>query len=298
MWVFTVKYNQSNGSVERFKARLVARGDSHISGVNYNETYAPVARFKSFRLLIALANFHDFDLEHLDINTAYLYCDVDTEIYMKQPPGCKIKSHENKFCRLQKSVYGLKQAGRIWNSVFHKFLLSCGYKRLISDECVYRLNLNNGKASFLLLYVDDLIVASNSNSVMQQLKNKIQSKFKIKLLGALRCFLNVEVIRDRKNKCTWLRLGLRSVVFGRVATIYRYRTVFSGTIPVVSATDGKNRQASEGWRKQSDFRLRQSFLLAETCIDHHDAPQMVRETKQHYWVRLLEHGSRSLNVFL
>ena len=91
----------------------MARGDSQIAGIDYNETYAPVARFSSFRLLIALAAHHDLDLEHMDVNTAFLYGDIDTVMYMKQPPGCQVAGQQNKVCKLRKSIYGLKQAGRI-----------------------------------------------------------------------------------------------------------------------------------------------------------------------------------------
>jgi hypothetical protein len=91
MWVFAVKYNQTDGSVDRFKARLVARGDSQLPGIDYDETYAPVAGFTSFRMIVALATHLDLILEHFDITTASLYGDIDTEIYRKQPPGCRVK---------------------------------------------------------------------------------------------------------------------------------------------------------------------------------------------------------------
>ena len=155
MWVFKVIEDQTTGAVDRFKARLVARGDSQQQGVNYDETYAPVAHFTSFRALIAFSAHLDLELEHIDITTAYLYGLIDTEIYMRQPPGCRVKGHETKVCKLNKSIYGLKQAGRIWNSTFHDFLVECGLKRCITDECVYRLNLANGETFIALLYVDD-----------------------------------------------------------------------------------------------------------------------------------------------
>ena len=95
MWVFKVIYDQSTGSVDRFKARLVARGDSQQREINYDETYAPVARFASFRILIALAAHLDLDLEHIDITTAYLYGKIDKDIDMRQPPGQKVRGSEH-----------------------------------------------------------------------------------------------------------------------------------------------------------------------------------------------------------
>ena len=119
---------------------------------------------------------------------------------MRQPPGQKVKGSEHKVCKLNKSIYGLKQAGRIWNSVFHNFLIECGLTQCITDECVYRLKLDNGKILIVLLYVDDLIIASNSKTAINALKQRIQDRFKVKILGSLKCFLNIEVIRDRTQK--------------------------------------------------------------------------------------------------
>ena len=205
MWVFKILYDQATGEIDRFKARLVARGDTQQYGVNYDETYAPVACFTSFRVLIAIAAHLDLDLEHIDITTAYLYGNVDAEIYMRQPPGCKVKGQESKVCKLNKSIYGLKQAGRIWNSVFHNFLLEFGLIQCISDECVYRLKLDDGKTFIVLLYVDDLIVASNIRPKIDALKKRIMDRFKVKILGTLKSFLNVEVKRDREKKNIWLK---------------------------------------------------------------------------------------------
>ena len=204
MWVFRVNYNQNDGSVERFKARLVARGDSQKPGADFSETYAPVARFASFRLLMAISAHLDLELEHIDITTAYLYGDIDREIYMRQPPGCKISGQENKVCKLLKSIYGLKQAGRIWNNLFHSFLLSCNFNQCLSDECLYVSPLPNGKRLFVLIYVDDVIIATNSKTALDALKTRIQQKFKVKINGPLKCFLNIEINRDRLKRKIYL----------------------------------------------------------------------------------------------
>jgi hypothetical protein len=122
--VFKILDDQTaTGAVERFKARVVARGDSHQFGVEYGETYAPVARFASFRILVALAAHHDLDLEHVDITTVYLYDNIDTEIYMRLPPGCKVRGLEHKVCKLllHKSIYGFKQAGYLEQSISRLF---------------------------------------------------------------------------------------------------------------------------------------------------------------------------------
>jgi hypothetical protein len=180
MWVFKVIYNQSDGSVERFKARLVARSDSLKSGDDFNKTYAPVARFTSFRLLMEISAHHDIELEHVDISTAYLnlYENIDTEIYMRQKPGCKINGHENKVCKLFKINQQLKQAGRIWNSVFHYFLIDSSFTQYITDECLYVANLANNRVMFVLIYVDDMIISTNSKTALGELKSRIKTSSK------------------------------------------------------------------------------------------------------------------------
>ncbi|XXQ31350.1 Reverse transcriptase Ty1/copia-type domain-containing protein [Plasmodiophora brassicae] len=161
MWVFKVIYDQTDGSVKRFKARLVARGDSQEEGVDYDLTYAPTASFTSFRLLIALAAHYDLELEHADISTAFLNSTADRTIYMRQPPGFATKGQEHKVRKLLKSLYGLKQASRLWHLTFHEFLVECGLSQLHTDHCLYVLKLDNGKLFFVLVYVDDLVVATN-----------------------------------------------------------------------------------------------------------------------------------------
>jgi hypothetical protein len=123
---------------------------------------------------------------------------------MRQPPGCKINGQENKVCKLQKSIYGLRQAGRIWNTVFHEFLINSGCTQCITDECLYVAKLSNNKVMFVLIYVDDVIVATNSKTALNELKARIKNQFKVKILGPLRCFLNIEIIRNRDQRKIWL----------------------------------------------------------------------------------------------
>ena len=112
---------------------------------------------------------------------------------MRQPPGCKTLGQENKVCKLRKSIFGLKQAGRIWNSLFHSFLLSCGFNQCLTDEYFYVSPLPNGKLMFALVYVDDVIIATNSKTALAALKMRIQQRFKVKLNGPLICFLNIQI---------------------------------------------------------------------------------------------------------
>jgi transposase InsO family protein len=136
-WVFKVKYD-SKGNVERYKCRLVAKGYSQVEGIDFNETFAPVAKFNSIRLLLALAAQYDLEIHQMDVKTAFLNGELEEEIYMEQPNGFVIKGKENKVCKLQRSLYGLKQAGRSWYQKIDSCFEEIGLKRTHADNCVYQ----------------------------------------------------------------------------------------------------------------------------------------------------------------
>ncbi|POM76761.1 Integrase catalytic core protein [Phytophthora palmivora] len=137
-WVLVVKYH-ANGVVERFKARLVAQGNHQEFGVDCDEVYAPVARFESLRLVLAVGTILDCHIHQMDVHTAFLNgtMDKDQRIYMRQPPGYHVPGKEDLVCELQKSIYGLKQAPRIWYRVLHEFLTKMGFVRCNKEYCIY-----------------------------------------------------------------------------------------------------------------------------------------------------------------
>ena len=120
-WVYSKKLNKNN-DLTKYKARYVARGFSQVSGINYYETFSPTARLTSIRVLMQIAVQHDLLLHQMDVKTAYLNANIDYEIYIEQPQG--FKKGENRVCYLNKSIYGLKQSGRMWNNVLNEFLKS------------------------------------------------------------------------------------------------------------------------------------------------------------------------------
>ena len=135
MWVFKTK-RDTNGFIERLKARIVARGDHERYGIDFTETFAPTPTPATVRLILALAAFEDLHLHSVDISSAFTYGDLDEEIYMRQPEGFH-EGGKNMVCRLNKSLYGLAQASRQWNKKMHAFMLSIGFKRIHSDLSVY-----------------------------------------------------------------------------------------------------------------------------------------------------------------
>lgn len=163
-WILRRKLN-SDGTIARYKARLVARGFSQVEGLDYNETFSPVLRMASFRILLALATYLNFEIHHLDVQTAFLHGDLPEEIYMEQPQHFVDPERPQYVCRLHRSLYGLKQSPRLWFQCFNTFMLQHGYYRLLSEPNIY---IRHTSTSFLIvaLYVDDIPLIGSSASLV------------------------------------------------------------------------------------------------------------------------------------
>jgi len=196
-WVYKTKYD-SQGNVERFKARLVAKGFTQREGIDYNETFSPVSCKDSFRIIMALVAHYDLELHQMDVKTAFLHGDLEENVYMAQPKGFVVEGKERMGCRLKKSIYGLKQASRQWYLKFDETIRSFGFKQNVEDNCVYA-KFKNGKYIFLILYVDDILLASSDVGLLQETKKFLSSKFDMKDLGEASYVLGIEIHRDRKK---------------------------------------------------------------------------------------------------
>jgi hypothetical protein len=191
--VFKIKHN-SDGSIERHKARLVAKGFTQCEGLDYFETFSLVAKLTTVRCLLALAAINNWHLHQLDVNNAFLHGDLDEEVFMKPPPGF-ISKGDTRVCKLNKSIYGLKQASRQWFSKFSSTLLLHGFTQSKSD---YSLFIKSTRSSFmaLLVYVDDIILASNDTQSITDFTVFLNTHFKLKDLGPLKFFLGLEIARS------------------------------------------------------------------------------------------------------
>ncbi|GBE90191.1 hypothetical protein SCP_1900400 [Sparassis crispa] len=194
-WVFQRKTNKES-QVVKYKARLVAQGYSQIPGMDFLETFAPVVRLESIRAILALAVVNNWEIGQMDVKGAYLNGDLQEEIYMRQPEG--FDDGSGRICRLRKTLYGLKQSGCKWNRKLHRELMELGYKRLEADPCVYLWERKEGEVQIITVWVDDLLLFTNSPKLMEELKRDLQDLFEVTDLGEPQKIVGIEIERDRE----------------------------------------------------------------------------------------------------
>lgn len=168
-WIFKTKTDNC-GNIERYKARLVVKGCSQRKGIDYAETFSPVVRYSSIRFLVAMAAKLDLEIDQIDAVTAFLQGELKEEVYMQQPVG--MNDGTARVCRLNKSLYGLKRASRVWNEKLGAVLIQSGLTCSKVDTCIYH-RVEGVDVIIVTVYVDDLIIFSNSKSLKQQIKEKL-----------------------------------------------------------------------------------------------------------------------------
>ncbi|KAH9678883.1 Integrase catalytic domain-containing protein [Citrus sinensis] len=181
-----------------------ALNSSDKEGIDFNEIFSPVVRLTTIRIVLAMCATFDLHLEQLDVKTAFLHGELEEEIYMLQLEGFAETVKENLVCRLNKSLYGLKQASRCWYKRFDSFIMSLGYNRLSSDHCAYYKRFEDNDFIILLLYVDDMLVAGSNKDRVQELKAQLAREFEMKDLGPANKILGMQIHRDRNNMKIWL----------------------------------------------------------------------------------------------
>ncbi|CAJ2645380.1 unnamed protein product [Trifolium pratense] len=192
-WVFTVKYD-SDGSIERYKARLVAKGFTQTYGIDYSGTFAPVAKLNTVRILLSLAANLDWPLHQLDVKNVFLNGDLEEEVYVDIPPGFEDKFGSN-VCKLNKSLYGLKQSPRAWFEKFTYSMKKQGYIQGQADHTLFTKFSQDGKIVVLIVYVDDIVLTGDDIVEMTRVKEKLALDFEIKDLESMRYFLGMSGCR-------------------------------------------------------------------------------------------------------
>ncbi|GJV39568.1 retrotransposon protein, putative, ty1-copia subclass [Tanacetum coccineum] len=196
-WIFKKKTDM-DGIVHTYKARLVAKGYTQLYGVDYEETFSPVADIRAIRILISIAAFYDYEIWQMDVKTAFLNGYLDEDIYMVQPEGFVDPNHPRKVCKLQRSIYGLKQASRSRNKRFDEEIKKFGFAQNLDEPCVYQ-KASGSNVTFLILYVDDIIIMGNHILSLQSVKDYLGKCFAMKDLGEAAFILGIKIYKDRSK---------------------------------------------------------------------------------------------------
>lgn len=172
-WILKKKM-KLDGTVEKFKARLVAKGYKQRENVDFFDTYSPVSRI-AIRVLMVVAAIHNLEVHQMDVKTAFLNGDLDEEIYLDQPEGIVVAGQEHKVCKLNKSIYGLRQSSKKWHDKFDGLVISNGYRINESDKCIYYRYVNN-VCTIICLYVNDLLILGSNLDVVNETNKRFRSE--------------------------------------------------------------------------------------------------------------------------
>ncbi|WCJ31679.1 Retrovirus-related Pol polyprotein from transposon TNT 1-94 [Euphorbia peplus] len=226
-WIFKKKRDM-DGKVVTYKARLVAKGYTQKQGIDYEETFSPVAMIKSIRIMLAIAAHYDYEIWQMDVKTACLNGHLEEDVYMMQPEGFTSKDTKQ-VCKLQRSIYGLKQASRSWNKRFDEAVKGYGFEQNYDEPCVYKKN-SGSTVVFLILYVDDILLMGNDVPALQQVKVWLSSVFSMKDLGEASYILGIMIYRDRPNRMIGLS---QSTYLDKVLRRFSMENSKRGNLPMV-----------------------------------------------------------------
>ena len=241
-WVFRLKRGPG-GEITRFKARWVVKGFQQQEGIDYNQTFASVVKPMSYKSIFAIAAARDWEIEQMDVRTAFLYGDIEEEIYVQQPTGFIDAILPNYSCLLKKALYGTRQGPRIWYRTLAEFLTSCGFRPINADLSVFAK-----KGIILAIYVDDLLLVGASRSDIQNIKDSLKKRFRMVDLGSASYYLGMTVTRDRTNHI--LRLGQ----VGYLEQVLRTHGMWDSK-PVATPMDSSLVAAATDHQCANEFRL-------------------------------------------
>ncbi|GKB39355.1 retrotransposon protein, putative, ty1-copia subclass [Tanacetum coccineum] len=234
-WIFKKKTDM-NGIVPTYKARLIAKGYTQLYGVDYEETFSLVADIRAIRVLISIAGFYDYKIWQMEVKTAFLNGYLDEDIYMVQPEGFVDPNHPRKVCKLQRSIYGLKPS-ELSEFLFSFFkgspFLSPDRRQNLNEPCVYQ-KASGSNVTFLILYVDDIIIMGNHIPSLQSVKDYLGKCFAMKDLGEAAFILGIKIYRDRSKRLIGLS---QSAYMDKILKRYRMDNSKRGHIPMQERLD-------------------------------------------------------------
>lgn len=193
-WVYKIK-RKSDGTLDRYKSRLVAKRFKQRYDIDYEDTFSPVVKPATIRTILSIVVSRGWSLRQLDVQNAFLHGLLEEEVYMRQPRGYEDKSKPNHICKLDKALYGLKQAPRAWHARLSSKLCDLGFKASKADISLF-FHSKGGVNMFVLIYVDDIIVASSTQKATDALLSDLKKDFALKDLGDLHYFLGIEKVSD------------------------------------------------------------------------------------------------------
>ncbi|GKB83369.1 retrotransposon protein, putative, ty1-copia subclass [Tanacetum coccineum] len=235
-----------DGAVHTFKSRLVAKGFTQTYGVDYKETFSPIADIRAIRILIAIAAFYDYEIWQMGVKTAFLNGHLFEEFYMTQPEGFVNPKYPNHLCKLERSIYGLKQASRQWNKRFDDEIKKFDFTQNRDEPCVYQ-KASGSYVTFLILYVDDILIMGNNIPMLQDIKSYLGRCFAMKDLGEAVYILGIKIYRDRSKRLISL---CQSAYIEKILKIYYMENSKRGTIAMqdklkLSKSDGASTPAEK-----------------------------------------------------
>jgi hypothetical protein len=195
----SIRQKNAKGEVQRYRARLVAKGYKQREGIDYGEVFAPVARLETIRLMISLAAQHRWKIYQLDVKSAFLNGFLEEEIYVEQPLGYIKAENESKVYKLKKALYGLKQAPRAWNTRIDRYFQENGFEKCPYEHAIYVKKEADGSILFACLYVDDLLFTGNNPTMFKAFKKSMVQEFEMTDIGLMAYFLGLEVVQKEEG---------------------------------------------------------------------------------------------------
>ncbi|SGY38274.1 BQ5605_C003g01990 [Microbotryum silenes-dioicae] len=249
-FVWKTKRN-AQGDITGRKARLVAQGNRQRNGIDFSETFAPVARFSSIRCLLALAAANSYHVHQADIDKAYLHGELDHDIWMTTPRGFDFPSDQ--VLRLQRSIYGLKQAGRIWNRHIDTSLRSLGYTATGTDHCIYSRIDDQKQPHYIALYVDDLLIVSPALNEIERVISGLEQRYSVKRLGPAEYILGIQIRRLEDGS---IALSQERYIMDVLACFHFDTTTRGATVPMtpglsLTAVPGQGTEHIRSWYLQA-----------------------------------------------